>query len=753
MDNVYELFELSDGRKGVIVNWENPLLADEVASEIRGEEPDIDLLVLRYRRLKPSQLDKLFTGHAQIFIKRFRSLEIFILYSKNYNLELKRLNQKTKKFSKEESLLMIEELRNLELLNLLQKRKALFPETPPGTFIKSPSGAIVNTFIRTGNVQVSIDTLDSFFFWMLPWLKQADSLILDTWTIGSIALNASRRLPEYAKELGVDKRPMYVDVLSKYYGNDPSSREELKKISTGLRANGLSRPLFIFSACATGASLEKLISDVSELTTIKSAQFVALYSFTPPKIDKLRSLCVVDKLVNLQYRDDVDDEPANVFVIDGDTYMPNVLDDANEERSLKITRSLVKSSSDFFSRYVGLGAFSVHKSVEAVQGRHHAFYVDFPKVLEHPDFNKKLFEGVKRLIDLGRLPKIILAPDTAGSDKLAERIKDHISSLGHCPPQLFKVNRIFKNSVLTSVLRSSQESDNVLVAEDVCVTGSTLAGFQGQLRDIGYKGNVDIMIGLMRTESEKEVDDIKRFRTWDNAQGKSDPSRLHFVEQIYMPNWGESDCPWCQEKRGILRWLTNPTPQKNVKKVNKLLRNRLVILEQRSGLQKDCFISRVSATDGSLWIRGGENASQGDIVNAVASGLQNFRVTGISGVRLGGPYPKRVILSDLDLFADNWQNTVLQASIWRVAKSQELQSVNHEAQASRIEKLNTYLNKLESGPVGSKGAIKAKIYETALNILNDKIPHPVNRIVIPASAKTYTVSLFLKKVIDSYRRG
>jgi hypothetical protein len=77
-------------------------------------------------------------------------------------------------------------------------------------------------FLRVGNVQGTRQVLDAFFFWMLPFLKDRSAILTDTWSISSIALNASRLLERYWMNSGPEQinrftsEECYVDMLSSY---------------------------------------------------------------------------------------------------------------------------------------------------------------------------------------------------------------------------------------------------------------------------------------------------------------------------------------------------------------------------------------------------------------------------------------------------------------------------------------------------------------------------------------------------------
>ena len=749
----YKYFKFDAEIICLLVEWERIAQAEKISDDIRVKMLDADIVVIRCDKTRSIRNLEEIKKKSEAFVKRFSNKEVYLLYSQNFEINLISLGSAKKgrrdtKYTNE----LIKKLQQLELLDILDSQKAIFPKTPPGTFVKSPSGSIVNTFIRTGNVQTSVEILDIFFFWLIPMLENIDSIILDTWTVSSIGLNISRRMSLYnAKGTGF-RQPIYIDILSKYYGNDPTSIQELKKITNGLKSHGLSKPLFIFSACATGVSLEKLVDDVKTREKLTCSKFVALYSFDRLSDDSLFSLCTLESyLKDVDYADTGFGKP--VFVIDEETYMPNILDVVNETSNKKINTDLLETSSTFFNRYVGCEAFTVHKSVTQHQGKHHAYYILMDKLIQHEKFLEKLECIIdEKFVTKKKVPTMILAADTDSSYLLAKKIREYFYlKIGNDSTiTIFKEDKIADNKDLREKLQAAEEGDTLFIVEDVCVTGRTIGKYQGQLRDLNYRGITEIFVGVMRPESEETINNIKKYRTW--ARERSYPEALHCVETVLLPNWGEKNCPWCVEQRNLLKWVECISYSKIPENIKEMLEERLKILMREGADWIECFTQPIRVTARSFWIEGGEQASQADISCAVASGLQYFRDKGIDGYKLGAGYPNRVILSDTDLYGENWQNTVLQVAIWRAAKTGELQSVDYNKQDSRLSKLNDYLASPDPAPDVGDEVDRAKCYEVAVSILSQKIPHPINKIEVPTRLKCSPEVDFLTEVIKTSRQ-
>src|SRR5260370_3928395 len=121
-------------------------------------------------------------------------------------------------FLEEERLELIPALRQAELINIARHSQAIL-QADSATIFRTPSKSYCYRFLRTGNVHISRPTLDIFFFWMLPWLRNCHAILAETWTISSIVLNATRLLARYAPTHGRCK----VEMLCDYYDRSPQA--------------------------------------------------------------------------------------------------------------------------------------------------------------------------------------------------------------------------------------------------------------------------------------------------------------------------------------------------------------------------------------------------------------------------------------------------------------------------------------------------------------------------------------------------
>jgi hypothetical protein len=94
---------------------------------------------------------------------------------------------------------LLRRLQDVEVDHLLAQGHCRLP-TFDNQYYRAPSGRLVRSFVRVGNIQRSRHALDAVFFWLLPHLIDCIGVITDTWSISSLSQNISRRLVEYRRD-------------------------------------------------------------------------------------------------------------------------------------------------------------------------------------------------------------------------------------------------------------------------------------------------------------------------------------------------------------------------------------------------------------------------------------------------------------------------------------------------------------------------------------------------------------------------
>ena len=128
----------------------------------------------------------------------------------------------------------IEDIQTAEFDHLLDRSRAIIMAAP-GTVFEAPSGRLVRHFVRVGNIQFSRDAVDALFFWLLPNLKRCAAILVDTWSISSVAFKKATLCQRYFG--GGSRR---VEFLSDYIKAD--RRSDARARSGGApRAGGADR--------------------------------------------------------------------------------------------------------------------------------------------------------------------------------------------------------------------------------------------------------------------------------------------------------------------------------------------------------------------------------------------------------------------------------------------------------------------------------------------------------------------------------
>ena len=160
---------------------------------------------------------------------RFRSLPVHILHTDEFEPVLSaNINPLSNAHDLiEEHLALpvaLDEIRDAEMRFIVEKSRALLPPIE-GTYYLAPSNKPARSFLRVGNVQYSRHSIDAVTFWLLPHLKDSKAILADTWSLSSIAMNASRVLAHLR-----DERPVPVEMLSQYQDASQDRQAALMEI-------------------------------------------------------------------------------------------------------------------------------------------------------------------------------------------------------------------------------------------------------------------------------------------------------------------------------------------------------------------------------------------------------------------------------------------------------------------------------------------------------------------------------------------
>jgi len=714
-----------DERNIIIINYGVGESIEAISDNIYTKHPQrltyCDCIVVRF--ISPPEsglpLDKL----LKPLIDRASKSAVLSLSSVNYqyviseNLNPHSLFSPFEKMSESD---LIRLLREEEMYDFLINSNALFKSNDKFIF-RSPSKQYCSAFLRVGNIQVSSFQIDSIFFWLLPYMKDVESIITDTWSISSIALNIGRRLQLYNQE---QSQQLNIQMLSSYYSGLPTQRVELERILRETTANGHKKTLFLISAVLTGNSVKKYKQAVS-LASIPDefVSFVALYYFDENNIfDGLCNLTSDTRSITI---DTWRVPPADKIVVDIDscTYAPSQM----EEKCVPISiDNNINNTKDFFNQYQGTNSVSLHrdsKDTNQQRIRHHFIYIDVNEMLKISYFKQKLEQA---LLTINPPPSLIIVPPHEAGLALLEYARAYYKK--YCdtnPLSLIHPDLDFNDEeVLKMRINDLDQTKSILILDDVTTTGARLSKYQQHLRDssISFKGQIHYLIGVARPPSEKAWK--RRVRDLEYRDGFSKIDGEHHkvtaLENLLLPDWNELDCPWCHEESDLSLLLETiaQDPEDNIKSlIHKRLR-KIINARNSKGLinnaiWRDEIACHPKMTDNSIFYD--ENGStDADIVTAASSAMQSLRKNG----GLGSFFPYVSVLDDLEYLGETYNDLIIKLALIRSCRINELVRWKDDDENKRIKAIE---NLFREGVVDERD-VKSLYLEFSLNILSGKLP-------------------------------
>ena len=444
----------------------------------------------------------------------------------------------------------IEAIQKAELNHILDRSRAVLT-CPAGSRYRAPSGREVRSFVRVGNIQYSRDAIDAIFFWLLPFLSGVGAILTDTWSISSIALNIAKLSAVY-----FGGEPRRIEMLPSYHDGSEDAHRRTRKVverldaDCGANATELNGMLCLISATQTGSLVARLKEIFESSPIALSPRFVAIFALAEADIATLYNLSEDHRFDLLEHRAVDTSKPV---IIDAQVYFPLQFTDS----IIELDKALADKSRAFFDRYVGSGLVEVHRThqEEAGRPRHHAIHLATERLIDVPDFRRAF---VSKLEELPSAPLLIVSPPHLAGRQLAAFAAQYFEAKGsmcvvHSHPNLYFSDPMSdEERDLQRMIRGATEGESLLILDDVCITGTRLSQYQRYIRSEGFKGRIDYLVGIARPRSPETWTRLRRYLSYRRLG----PPRhtVKEVEYVLFPDWGEVDCPWCQETRVYERW-------------------------------------------------------------------------------------------------------------------------------------------------------------------------------------------------------
>ena len=660
-------------------------------------------------------------AEPDVHFARFQSLPIYILYANDFEPVLSaNINSQSKAQELiEEHLklpLAIDEIRDAEMRYLVEESRAILPPVE-GSYYLAPSNKPSRSFLRVGNVQYSRQSIDAITFWLLPDLKQSRAILVDTWSLSSIAMNASRVLAFLRGE-----RPVPVEMLSQY--QDASQDRQAALIETLDRLVGEAYPFnpviasceqdeakpveiepllpvtCLVSATQTG-SLVKVLKDQKELSRLNiEFAFVALFSLG--KTGQLRALCDMSSDPAFAKLEDEEIGDLTAIPVDPQVYFPL--------RYLNIELTPLADDAapfwPFLEMVMGHDILSVHRD-QPTDGtsRHHGVHVDMERFFALRSFREQ-FEA--RLVALEPTPAVILTPLHPAAETLAQLAANILEKRKGKRPTLVKHTSLELRETgataeydaeVRALLVGVPATSAILILDDCYITGARLIGYQTRLRQLSVSARLHYLVGLARPANDGVWELFKRRGSYraktDRAQHANNSVEAVFT--VCLPNWQGANCPWCREAN----FYEQCAPEVEDSMLPPLILKRQAMLADRdTGLRNDLFFVASDLNPLKLFSRSvfaPETCNQAEVFVAAASALQHLRV--VKGARqVLGPrrYPIATVIEGKNYLHDMYTDSILRASILRGSALEELVYTDSEKEKYRTELITAIMTSAHS---------------------------------------------------------
>ena len=585
---------------------------------------------------------------------------------------------------------MLATLRSKEMACLVERSRALLPVIP-GSFYRAPSDRLARAFLRVGNIQYSRHAIDAVCFWLLPYTRDCDAVLVDTWSISSIGFALAGLMGAVR-----GKAPLPVEMLSQYQDRSPErmalAAEALDRLSAELSAGTSAeedgppkRVACVLSATHTGSLVEVLDSLVEMSGFGLELSFIALFQMGADL--GIPSLCDISTTPEFRPLEPDEGKGRTVVEVDPRSYFP--LSHADVELCARVRHA--QAAREFMEVFGGLNVVSVHRD-HRPDGptRHHAFHIDTERLIATPAFRDR---AAAQLLALEPRPMLIVTPAHAAAHELGAFASAVLSNMGPVPHYehsslSFSETEPERTSdqALRQMLMALGPEGAVLILDDAFITGTRLSGYQNRLRAMGCRARVHYHVAVARPADPSVWTQAKTMLGWRPPPDRV-PFAVNTVETTFticLPNWQERDCPWCAEQRLYERVVVEggELPPFFAARRSRLVDGHEAGLSNDAALQ-DGFATAMRLERSSIFAP--EGASQAETFAAVASALQTLRTVPEADLPKLGPrrHPLSTVLKATEYLRDTFTDSIVRAAFLRAAIPEEIVYADAAREADR----------------------------------------------------------------------
>jgi len=544
---------------------------------------------------------------------------------------------------------------------LLERPGVLLPANDDFHY-EGPNGYRYESFIRVGTAIQGIDDLDAIAFWLTPYTAGTPLVVLDSWTIISLGLNLDR----YAAQCGFQTPAISgLECPRSYTESDDDLRRRLEGFRE--RVEGDVPPVMLLSSVISTGHLAGRLADVCQAAGFDDIRAVGIFGAESVDADVM---CRDEAVGQYWLPQDCPLETPEVTIA-ASTYLLE-LSVKPQETTIRIEHA--QQAWDFFDRYRGTDCVSVHRD-QHDSDRHHMVYIDVGRLARTEAFQPRLDECLERMPDID----VVLAPDHSAAVQLSARVSAALGAR-HVVADETVLPKLPHDD--DAALRNARR---ILLVDDCLITGARLRGYRHFLRACDFLAGqqppeIHLLVGVAR------VDDNTDLRGLADMVDRSD--RFYPVETLLLPNWDETDCPWCWEHRQLDALRDNYDLSERVAR-------RIGALEDmRHGMRDELFMpwsATGEALPVSTWELGPDSIfhadTQAELFAAVASATQSLRSVGDLSER--PLYPISRVLDPGYWLTGRYYDPVLTACVLRCTRRHDLRAASIaprlvEAMAKRL---------------------------------------------------------------------
>ena len=494
---------------------------------------------------------------------RIRGAPLLLVYLESRRLVIKHVGGE--KIESLDSMLTLERICRIDVAEVVRRPGAELPKHP-GLHYEGPNRDHYEAFLRPGFGARSIEELDRLAFWLAPLLFGRKSLVVDHWSMLSIAYHVGA----YLTELGDVGAPRVATLRD--YDEDPDVLR--RRLKSAFRPIDPQRGAVLVSVNSSGRLVRDKLLPIMEDVGFQNPIGIALTRTPSASEDRFQSLTTLSSDFA---RYAAKDCPActqgtsTVIPIQRDSYLLSL---AAYTQNSAITRSGTRASTDVMKRYGGLSAFWVHKTHK--DGRHHAYFVDLEPILSHKDFEARLAERVQpwRACNI----EVVLHPEHSAAAKLASMVATQIGAR-----RILKSDESRLGKLTSEEIAALVGARRICLVDDVVISGARLFGYRKAIDAIRRKHDAETydlycLVGVARATDEKALMGMS-----DVCLHSRKEPRFRWVECLFLPNWDRSECRWCAE----LQLLSSLPPEIQERPV---IRDRVQTLRDLEGLVDELFL-------------------------------------------------------------------------------------------------------------------------------------------------------------------